>query len=435
MEKISYSQAIDFLFKQLPVFQVQGPGAYKPGLQTTLELAEAFGNPHKKLKFVHVAGTNGKGSVAHSIASVLQVSGYETGLFTSPHLLDFRERIRINGGMIPREDVTGFLERYFAMNLDLKPTFFELTTVMALDWFARKGCDIAVMEVGLGGLLDSTNIITPEISIITNISLDHTALLGNTEEEIASQKAGIIKPGVPVVAGEVSEGVAKVIAAKAAEENAPLYFTQGNDLPYKSFRHVPDGIEYGTYKWGEITCSLSGDCQPVNAATVFKALDVLRALGYDKITIESVSKGLGDVQHLTGLMGRWYKISDRPLTFCDTGHNPGAWQWLAPRLAEFAPSLNVVLGFVGDKDVDSICRMLPKNARYYFTAPSVSRKLPAGSLAAKARSCGLTGDIWSSVAEAYEAAKADAIANNRTIFVGGSSFVVSNLLEHCDVVK
>lgn len=435
MEKISYEKAIDFLFNQLPVFQVQGPGAYKPGLQTTLELAEAFGNPHKKLKFIHVAGTNGKGSVAHSIAAVLQEAGYRTGLFTSPHLLDFRERIRLDGKMIPKNDVTGFLERYFTMNLDLKPTFFELTTVMALDWFARKGCDIAVMEVGLGGLLDSTNIITPELSVITNISLDHTALLGNTDEEIAVQKAGIIKPGVPVVAGEVSVGVAKVISDKAGKEKAPLYFTQGNDLPYRSFCHKAGGIEYDTNKWETVICSLSGDCQPVNAATVFKALEVLHSTGYKRITREAIARGLGDVQGLTGLLGRWYKISDRPLVYCDTGHNPGAWQWLAPRLARFAPSLNVVLGFVGDKDVDAICRLLPRTARYYFTEPSVSRKLPAETLAAKARDCGIEGEIYHSVAEAYEAAKADAVKNGRTVFVGGSSFVVSNLLEHCDVLK
>lgn len=423
-----YTQAIDFLFTQLPVFQVQGAGAYKPGLQTTYALAEAFSNPQDSLRFIHIAGTNGKGSTASSLAAICSQSGLKTGLFTSPHLLDFRERIRIDGEMIPESEVIDFLNRYFAMKLPLRPTFFELTTVMALDWFRRSGVNIAVMEVGLGGRLDSTNIIKPELSIITNISLDHTALLGDTVEEIAAEKAGIIKEGVPVVMGQCTPAVEAVIAAKASECGAPFIRSYGKDTPYTSYKYNGRLISYDTPRYGEVSSSLTGDCQTINAATILKSVEVLTDLGLP-LTPEGIKDGMEHVDTLTGLKGRWMLFCDYPRAICDAGHNPGAWEYLGPKLVTLAPALDVVIGFVGDKDVDSILSMLPKNARYYFTAPDIPRRLDPAILAQKALIHGLNGETYETVAEAWQAARQHAIKDGHTVFVGGSCFVVANLLD------
>lgn len=330
---MNYTDTIDFLFSQLAMYQQQGPSAYKPGLDTTLALDRAFGHPSEKLRVVHVAGTNGKGSTSHSLASVFQASGLKTGLFTSPHLLDFRERIRIDGAMIPEQEVTDFVDRYMAMDLAIRPSFFELTTIMAFDWFARSGVDVAVVEVGLGGRLDSTNIVNPTMSVITNISLDHTALLGSTPGQIAREKAGIIKTAVPAVVGEAEGEVKEVFRRKAMEVGSPLVFATGDgSLPYSGYEFTDAGIRYSDTPFGEINCDLSGSCQPANMATVLTALDLLRRGGLIELSDAAVAEGLADVAGRTGLMGRWMTVGSSPKVICDTGHNIGGWEYIVPRL-------------------------------------------------------------------------------------------------------
>lgn len=421
---MDYKQTIDYLFNQLPVFQNKGAGAYKPGLDTVTALAAMFGEPHKRLKTIHVAGTNGKGSTAHTLAAVLQSAGYKTGLFTSPHLLDFRERIRIDGKMIGEDEVTTFVESYLSRADGLQPSFFELTTVMAFDHFARHGVDIAVIEVGLGGRLDSTNIITPLLSVITNISLDHTALLGNTIELIAGEKAGIIKPGVPVVIGEDS-GVRDVFSAKVGETGSEIIFAEDRAM-FDGIVKTPLSITYKSTPWGDIEGELTGDCQTKNTTTILTALKKLSELGV-KFTAGDVMRGFSRVCSLTGLTGRWFKVSDEPLTICDTGHNPGGWQYLSQQLRDVKSRLHMVIGFVNDKDVSSILGMMPGDARYYFVRPSVERGLDANTLKNKALTHKLEGRAFDSVAEGYEKALSEAEEGDM-IFVGGSTFVVADLL-------
>lgn len=424
----TYEAVTRWMFDQVPMFQNVGAGAYKPGLDTVLRLSEAFGNPHRRLRVVHVAGTNGKGSTASTIAAVLTSAGYRTALYTSPHLIDFRERIRIDGEMISEEEVVDFINRYRAMSLPIEPSFFELTTVMAFDHFARHGVDYAVIEVGLGGRLDSTNIVTPLLSVITNISLDHCALLGNTVEAIAAEKAGIIKPGIPVVIGRAEGGVRQVFADKAAAVAAPIDFAQ--DVPaYTSFEHTADAIIYRGTPWGDITSELIGDCQPENANTVMHALQHLPFA----VSADAVARGFARVTALTGLMGRWMTVSRRPRIICDTGHNPGGWAFLGPQLAAIAArvSLSMVLGFVNDKDVSTIAHYLPREARYYFATPSVKRGRNSADLAATFRALGIDGTPYPTVADALQAALADTESTHQhdaTIFVGGSTFVVADLL-------
>jgi dihydrofolate synthase/folylpolyglutamate synthase len=428
----TYQEAIDFLFNELPVFQHNGPGAYKPGLERVKSIAEAFGNPQHNLKTVHVGGTNGKGSTAHTLAAILQSQGYKTGLFTSPHLVDFRERIRINGEMISRDEVIDFVNRYRAMGLDIEPSFFELTTMMAFDFFARHKVDIAIIEVGLGGRLDSTNIITPEVSIITNISLDHTALLGNTPELIATEKAGIIKPGVPVVIGRADDKkVHDVFFERAFKDESEIIFADETPI-FDSYEQHDDHIIYRNTLWGDIKGELAGDCQPENAATVMHALAVLERIGSVKVSAEAVAQGFANVTKLTGLMGRWMTVSTEPVTtICDTGHNPGGWEFLAKQLAKRAErgSLSMVIGFVNDKDVSSILKMMPKgeNVSYYFVRASVARALPAEALSEQAERCGIHGECFASVADGYNKALSQA-EKGCTIFVGGSTFVVADLM-------
>lgn len=325
---MAYQESVEWLFEQVPMFQNLGAGAYKPGLETTLRLSEAMGNPHKKLKCIHIAGTNGKGSTAHTIAAILQSAGYRVGLYTSPHLADFRERIKVDGRMADKAFVETFIERF--RNGDLKqmqPTFFELTTILAFCYFEHMGVDVAVIETGLGGRLDSTNIINPELCVITNISLDHTALLGNTEAEIATEKAGIIKKGIPVVIGKAGLDVRAVFAAKAQQENAPIYFAE--DAPaFKEAIASEDAIRYIGTPWGEIKGELCGDCQSENAATIMTALGIL-CRKFPLIDASAIKRGFAEVCSITGLMGRWMQTEDRGIrTICDTGHNIGGWQYL-----------------------------------------------------------------------------------------------------------
>lgn len=426
-----YKQTLEFLFNRLQAFHRVGATAYKPGLHTTLALSEAFGSPHVGLRTIHVAGTNGKGSTAHTLAAVLQAAGLKTGLYTSPHLLDFNERIRVNGKPIAHEAVVDFAERFRRLPAfadgRLDPSFFELATVMAFEHFRREQVDVAVIEVGLGGRLDSTNVITPDVSVITNISLDHTALLGSTPAEIAAEKAGIIKPGVPAVIGEADDSTRAVFAAKAAEAGAPLIFA-GDSPVYTGYDVRPDSIVYHGTPWGDVTSELTGEGQWHNANTVMTVLRELDRQGYP-IDTESVRKGFADVTAITGLMGRWQQVGDSPRVICDTGHNPGAWQYTGPRLARIpAGQLHVVLGFAADKDIATIAQYLPAGARYYFVQPDTPRAASSADVAAKALALGIHGRSFDTVVEGWQAAR-QAAAPGDTIFVGGSNFVVADFLK------
>lgn len=421
-----YKETLDYLFTQTPMFQSIGAGAYKPGLQTVERLSEMFGNPHRDFKSIHVGGTNGKGSTAHTIAAVLQSAGYKVGLFTSPHLVDFRERIRVNGKMIGEEDVCNFVERFISQGGEkLNCSFFELTTVMAFEYFAQKEVDIAVIEVGLGGRLDSTNIITPELSVITNISLDHTALLGRTHEEIAREKAGIIKEGVPVVIGESEGKVREGFKITAADRHAPICFADDSHIYAVAERHN-DYILYKDTPWGDIQGELCGDCQTKNAATIMCALECLRKQGFN-INYEDVAKGFANVCEMTGLAGRWMKVGENPTVICDTGHNVGGWSYLAERLGSYGDKLHMVIGFVNDKDVSGILAMMPRDAYYHFVRPSVPRGLDAEELKRQAEAAGLKGTVSQTVEEGYKIALSQAKEGD-TIFVGGSTFVVADLM-------
>lgn len=423
---MNYEETIERLFERVTLFQNVGAAAYKPGLEGVMKLSEAFGNPHLGLRTVHVAGTNGKGSVSSLIASILQESGLHTGLFTSPHLVDFRERIRIDGEMIPREAVVDFIERFEGMNLPFEPSFFELTTVMAFDWFARNNVDVAVIEVGLGGRLDSTNIINPLLSVITNISFDHTAQLGNTLEAITSEKAGIIKSGIPAVIGNAKGVVRRVFEEKAAAVGAPSIFAQ-DSKKFDAFKREDTHIIYIGTNEGDIKSPLTGDCQPENAATVLTALPLLRA--HFSINDESVRRGFENVCRNTGLTGRWTTVSERPRVICDTGHNAGGWEWLGPRLRDIASNgrLHIVAGFVNDKDIAKILAMMPRRANFYFATPSVKRGRPASEVADEALKSGIAGLVFDSVEQAVKGALA-AAGDDDTVFVGGSTFVVADLL-------
>lgn len=426
---MNYEETIDFLFKRTAMFQKQGNGAYKPGLATTLALAHAWNNPHRAFRTIHVAGTNGKGSTAHTIAAVLQSAEYKVGLYTSPHLLDFRERIRVNGQMVDRDFVVEFVAKYLASPelTALSPSFFELVTIMAFAWFAKQKVDVAVIEVGLGGRLDSTNIITPELSVITNISLDHTALLGNTEPEIAGEKAGIIKPGVPVVVGEAQGEVRRVFEQKAKQEGSCIVFAQDRKC-FDECERIGNRMLYRGTPWGDVEGELSGACQSLNAATIMTALGILS----DKFNFsaDDVKHGFAHVCELTGLMGRWMEVASSPVRIvCDTGHNVGGWQYLGRSLADIAAKgrLHVVIGFVNDKDIAHIVEFLPRQAMYYFVCPGVERGRESASTAAYCVAAGLQGRAYGAVAEGVEAARSAALPGD-TIFVGGSTFVVADFL-------
>lgn len=425
----TYKDAIDFLFNSLPVFQHQGPSAYKPGLDTARMLDDAFGNRHREFKTIHVGGTNGKGSTAHTIAAVLQCAGYRVGLYTSPHLIDFRERMRVNGEMISETEVVDFVERFRSMQLECSPSFFELTTIMAFEFFARQKVDVAVIEVGLGGRLDTTNIISPELCVITNISLDHTALLGYTPEAIAREKAGIMKTGVPVVIGEADGGVKNVFTQHADDVSAPIIFAQ-EVCPIDSIARENDAMVYATKEFGEIRGELTGDCQKLNAATILTALAQLKKMGW-RVDAKSVARGFGNVCALTGLMGRWMRVADEPLTICDTGHNPGGWELIARQLGDMDCHKRMVIGFVGDKDVSCVLNAISQvpDVTLYFTQPSIDRALPACELAAKAAKEGLCGDVSATVVDAYEKALAECDKGDM-VYVGGSTFVVADFLAY-----
>ena len=418
---MEYNEAIDFLYNSLPVFQRQGAGAYKPGLGTSIMLDNAFGNPHRRYPTIHIAGTNGKGSTAHTLAAMLQCAGLKVGLYTSPHLVDFRERIRVNGHMIPRSAVTDFTQRFLNMDIDCSPSFFELTMTMAFEHFADENVDIAVIEAGLGGRLDSTNIISPRLCVITNISFDHTAFLGDTLEAIAGEKAGIIKPGIPVIIGEAPQPeVRRVFEDKAAQVGAPITFADQKQW----WTSVTDDFTFTTDIAGTFHAALRGSCQLKNTATILAAAQALN------IPPHAIRRGFEEVVSLTGLTGRWMVLGNEPLRVCDTGHNEGGWQYLGPQIAASAPGTkHIILGFVNDKDIDHILNHVARigNTHLIFTQPSVERARSAADLAAEARRHGLDGDIVPDVATAYKKALATA-GKGDMVFVGGSNFVVADLL-------
>lgn len=423
---MNYQETIEYLFNSTPVFEKVGAKAYKPGLQTTETLDKHFGHPHRQFKSIHVAGTNGKGSCSHTLAAILQSEGYKVGLFTSPHLVDFRERIRVNGECISEQYIIDFVEKERRFFEPLHPSFFELTTALAFKYFAEQKVDIAIIEVGLGGRLDCTNIITPILSIITNISKDHTLFLGNTLADIAGEKAGIIKPGVPVIIGEDLPATRPVFQQKAQKENSPIIFAQDeNQQEVQKAEHINGKMEYTTRTWGKLTGELCGDYQAKNMNTILNAVKYL-TLVKNKGT--SIKYGISHVTELTGLMGRWQKIQDKPLVICDTGHNVGGWQYLAPQIkAQACRQLRIVFGMVDDKDVTTVMKMLPKDAIYYWTQATTKRAIKVEKIEELGTSLGLNGNVYPSVNKAFKAAQADA-AEDDFIFVGGSSYIVADFL-------
>ena len=460
---MNYEEAVAYLYNVAPSFQQQGAHAYKPGLGTIIALDEHLGRPSQQFKSIHVGGTNGKGSCCHTLAAILQDAGLKVGLYTSPHLVDFRERIRINGRMIPKERVVQFVEELSRfvqvernsnlfensrdaakpkafeerltvncqLSTELQPSFFELTTALAFKYFAEEEVDVAVVEVGLGGRLDSTNILTPLLSIITNISFDHTALLGNTLEEIAGEKAGIIKTGVPVVIGEALPETRPVFEAAAKRVGTQIVFAE-DEPEVLSFEHTDcDTLLYRTRTFGTIEGELSGDVQVKNTNTILTAIKKLSIVNC-QLSIGNVRRGFLHAASATGLQGRWQTLATEPLVVCDTGHNGGGWNYLAPqltRLAEDHDSLHVVFGMAGDKDVDYVLSLLPKAAKYYWAQASVRRAMPSDELQKRAEQQGLQGERYDSVEAAHTAALANATADD-AVFVGGSSFVVADLLTH-----
>lgn len=423
---MTYDETVTYLFNCAPPFQQVGGAAYKEGLSTTIALDNHLGNPHRKFRTIHVAGTNGKGSTSHTLAAILQESGYKVGLYTSPHLIDFRERMRVNGTPASKEYVMDFVEKHRAFFEPLQPSFFELTTAMAFNYFAEQNVDVAIIEVGLGGRLDCTNIITPELCIITNISPDHTQFLGNTLQEIASEKAGIIKNGIPVVIGETTTETKEVFARKAKESNAPIIFAEEEAL-LTTATPMENGYRYSSTVFGEFCGELGGDYQQKNTNTLLSAINILRGKGFT-ITEESLRKGFTNVCKLTGLMGRWQKIQDNPRVICDAGHNIGGIKYITEQLARVnCRELRIVFGMVNDKDITSVLKMMPKNAEYYFTQASIKRAMPADDLKNMAERFGLMGNSHPNVKEALEAALSDS-SDDDFIFVGGSCFIVADLL-------
>ena len=425
---MNYSETIHYLFNVTPLFQNLGAGAYKPGLRTTEALDEHFEHPHHRFRSIHVAGTNGKGSCSHTIAAILQAAGYKVGLFTSPHLLDFRERIRINGIMIPEQYVIDFVEKGKSFFEPLHPSFFEITTAMAFKYFAEEHVDVAVIEVGLGGRLDCTNIIKPELSIITNISFDHQQFLGNTLTEIAGEKAGIIKRDIPVIIGETVPETRLVFKEKAKTVDTRIIFAEDAPIVLKSFVNGKNFRVYNTTIYGEIFGALTGDCQDKNTNTILTAITHLDCF---KIPLQAILRGFAEVCETTGLMGRWQYIQKNPTVVCDTGHNMGGWKYLGERLTKISQeqTLKIVFGMANDKDIDGVLEILPKTAQYYWAHASVDRALTESQLEGIAAKYALRGKKFTTVEAAYKQALLEASAND-FIFVGGSNFVVSDLLSY-----
>lgn len=427
---MTYDETIRYLYDSVPMFQRIGATAYKAGLDNTHTLDEHFHHPHRRFKTIHIAGTNGKGSCSHTLASILQAAGYRVGLYTSPHLIDFRERIKVNGRCVSEDYVVRFVEQERVFFEPLRPSFFELTTALAFKYFAEQEVDVAVIEVGLGGRLDCTNIITPMLSVITNISFDHTQFLGDTLAKIATEKAGIIKQGVPVVIGEANDETHFVFTAKAKAEGAPIMFAE-DDQQIKGYTLTGNGgIDYDTKGLGLLHGCLGGTYQVKNANTVLCAVNQLLRLDLLNISADDVRQGFARVVELTGLLGRWQRLQTAPTVVCDTGHNVGGWQYLSRQIAmQKCKKLHIVFGMVDDKDLHTVMSLLPKNADYYFTKATTKRAVSEQDVLKAANGAGLSGRMYEDVPTAYEAALADAAADD-FVFVGGSSYVVADLLAY-----
>lgn len=437
---MNYVETCEYLFSQLPMFEKQGATGYKEGLQNTKALDEHFNHPHRNFRTIHVAGTNGKGSCSHTLAAILQTCGYKVGLYTSPHLVDFRERIRINGKCISKEYVVDFVKQEREFFEPLKPTFFELTTAMAFKYFSEMKVDIAVIEVGLGGRLDCTNIIQPDLSIITNISFDHTQFLGDTLEKIAAEKAGIIKQGVPVVIGEATSETRPVFEEKARKMQAPIVFAEDEPEVLQA-----EGLKNGTMRYitlhdGELRGELGGLYQAKNTNTVLCAVRQLEEIGLlckcklpenQHKCHSEIQKALSSVCELTGLQGRWQTVKNTPLTVCDTGHNLAGWEYLSRQLNSIeCQNMHIIFGMVDDKDVEGVMKLLPQKASYYFTQADNKRAIPVDRLLMLANENGLVGNEFRTVEEAYNMVKTVA-AREDFIFIGGSSYVVADFLKNC----
>jgi len=428
---MTYDQTIKYLYDRLPVFHQIGGAAYKPGLDNSIQLMNALDNPQNNYRTIHIAGTNGKGSVSHMLASVLQSSGYKVGLYTSPHLVDFRERIRVNGEMIHQQYVVDFVDKQKGLFDSIEPSFFEATMAMAFDYFSKCNIDVAVIEVGLGGRLDSTNIINPELSVITNISFDHMGFLGDTLEKIASEKAGIIKKYTPVVVGEALPETIPVFELKAKKEDAPICYAEKYiRVTFKKYEEgcmVVETSDNNDYKVG-----LNGIYQLKNIATTLTAIDKLIELDF-KIPTKAIKKGLEEVTEITGLQGRWQILGHNPLIVADTGHNVGGFQYIAEQLnAQKCKTLRIVIGMVNDKDSTGVLALLPVQAHYYFTQAAIERALPADELKEKGEMFNLKGIAYPTVKEAVEAAQNEADPED-FIFIGGSNFVVGEALSNRSV--
>jgi len=429
---MDYNQTIQFLFSQLPAYHRIGKAAYKNDLVNTLALDNYFNHPHRKYPSVHVAGTNGKGSVSHMIASVLQEAGYKTGLYTSPHLKDFRERIKVNGEMISEAEVIGFVSDHYKIIESLKPSFFEMTVAMAFDHFARQNVDVAVIEVGLGGRLDSTNIITPVLSVITNIGHDHMDLLGSTIELIAAEKAGIIKENVPVVISESDTSTKEIFISKAAESHSSIFFAderfvcrlEDNDIPLTKRRYVITDLITGNTSEGDTV--LGGDYQAVNIQAVYTVFAILKEFHLEPE--KNIIEGIRNVVINTGLKGRWQILNLKPLTICDTGHNKEGLEYVLNQIIRIPKTaLHIIVGFVSDKDLTSVLPLFPVNARYYFTRASVPRALNEEILRYEAAKFGLIGQSYPDVKTALRSAENNA-AKSDLIFIGGSNFIVAEVV-------
>lgn len=425
---MTFQETCDYLYSQTPSFEKTGKTGFNEGLAVTMALDEYFGHPHRSFKSIHIAGTNGKGSVSHTIAAHLQKTGWRVGLYTSPHLVDFRERIRIDGEMIPEEYVVKFVEENREFFEPLRPSFFELTTALAFKYFAEQHIDIAVIEVGLGGRLDCTNIISPVLSVITNISLDHTDMLGDTLALIAREKAGIIKPHVPVIIGESLPDTRPVFEAIASERQAPIVFADEQPLLMEATPLPCGGMKYVTIDGHDFKGDLSGWYQAKNTNTVLCALHLLFNMGLLKnIDYDAFS----DVSRQTGLMGRWYQVGSHPTIICDTGHNIGGWAYLSRQLEQVeCRQMHIIFGMVSDKDVEAVVKVLPKKAIYYFTKSSSKRSMPETEMMRLGRQYGLHGQSFTTVREAFYAAK-EAALPDEFIFIGGSTYVVAEMMETC----
>jgi dihydrofolate synthase/folylpolyglutamate synthase len=430
--KVNFEETIEYMFSKLPMYQRVGKAAYKADMETSYNFDKYLDKPHKHYKTIHVAGTNGKGSVSHTLASVLQVSGLKVGLYTSPHLKCFTERIRVNGEEIEKQFVSNFVQIHKAFIETEKPSFFEITVFMAFEYFKHKNVDVAVIETGMGGRLDSTNVINPLLSIVTNISLDHTSFLGNTLAEIAAEKAGIIKQKTDVVIGETNTETKKIFMAKAIEKQAGIYFAdQYYKIDYstlspdfKQIFNVKD--KNGNIVFENLECDLPGIYQRKNIVTTLLSIKILQK--YFHISNKNIYSGIANIKLNTSFLGRWQILSVNPLTVCDTGHNEAGLSEVVKQIEMTAyKKLYFVLGTVNDKNIDKILKLLPQNAYYFFTQAQIPRAMDSHKLAMKAKQTGLHGEIISNVKKAYYAAKQKAEKNDM-IFIGGSTFVVAEVL-------